>query len=200
MNISSSSENLWMQLPTGIGAETIRFRFGSTLVVPGKPPSSTLIFTTSLRLPIPTKILFDFLRHEYSRNKVCTKLLYMVGLYIWSFNCLFIFFIIFIWRDMAVGFAFKWTIDQRTCLYHKWRKTRKSCFCYASKCKVNDHKFLVKLAKYPMNFIYFIIFAFEICHLTLELSLFVIFALKVTFSPLNLYFFCHFHPRNFIFF
>ncbi|XVF70556.1 hypothetical protein PTKIN_Ptkin11bG0171200 [Pterospermum kingtungense] len=69
MNISSSTENLWMQLPSSIGAETVRFRFGSTLSFPGKPPSSTIIFTTSLRLPIPTKILFDFLRDEYSRSK-----------------------------------------------------------------------------------------------------------------------------------
>ncbi|XWS51917.1 hypothetical protein CRYUN_Cryun11dG0023000 [Craigia yunnanensis] len=69
MNLSSCTENLWMKLPISIGAEDIRFRFGNTLVVPGKPPSSTIIFTTSLRLPIPTKILFDFLRHEYSRNK-----------------------------------------------------------------------------------------------------------------------------------
>ncbi|XVF03952.1 hypothetical protein REPUB_Repub05bG0038000 [Reevesia pubescens] len=69
MNISSSKENLWMQLPINIGAEDIRFRFGNVLVVPGKPPSNTIIFTTSLRLPIPTKILFDFLRNEHSRNK-----------------------------------------------------------------------------------------------------------------------------------
>ncbi|XWS09843.1 hypothetical protein CRYUN_Cryun39dG0024300 [Craigia yunnanensis] len=69
MNISSSTENLWMQLPINIGAEDVRFRFGNTLVFPGKPPSNTIIFTTSLRLPIPTKILFDFLRHEHSRNK-----------------------------------------------------------------------------------------------------------------------------------
>ncbi|XP_022717683.1 homeobox-leucine zipper protein PROTODERMAL FACTOR 2-like [Durio zibethinus] len=69
MNISSCTQNIWMQLPKNIGGEDIRFRFGNTLAVPRKPPSSTIIFTTSLRLPIPTKILFDFLRHEHSRNK-----------------------------------------------------------------------------------------------------------------------------------
>ena len=78
MNISSSTENLWMQLPINIGAEDVRFRFGNTLVVPGKPPSNTIIFTTSLRLPIPTKILFDFLRHEHSRNKVRQKFLWLI--------------------------------------------------------------------------------------------------------------------------
>ncbi|XVE80321.1 hypothetical protein DITRI_Ditri14bG0130500 [Diplodiscus trichospermus] len=69
MNISSCTENLWMQLPVSIGADDIRFRFGKTLVFPGKPPTNTIIYTTSLRLPIPTKILFDFLRHGHSRNK-----------------------------------------------------------------------------------------------------------------------------------
>ncbi|GMJ10297.1 protodermal factor 2 [Hibiscus trionum] len=69
LNFSSCTENLWMGLPLNFGAEDVRFRFGNTLVVPGKPPNKTLIFTTSVRFPVPVKFLFDFLRHEHSRNK-----------------------------------------------------------------------------------------------------------------------------------
>ncbi|KAE8681032.1 putative CTD small phosphatase-like protein 2 [Hibiscus syriacus] len=69
MNVGSCTDNLWMALPLSFGAEDVRFRFGNTLAVPGKPPDKTLIFTTSVRMPVPVKILFDFLRHEHSRNK-----------------------------------------------------------------------------------------------------------------------------------
>ncbi|KAE8725500.1 hypothetical protein F3Y22_tig00008706pilonHSYRG00099 [Hibiscus syriacus] len=69
MNISSCTENAWMGLPSNFGAEDVRFRFGNTLAVPGKPPSNTLIITTSVRIPVPVNVLFDFLRNEHSRHK-----------------------------------------------------------------------------------------------------------------------------------
>ncbi|XVF77590.1 hypothetical protein PTKIN_Ptkin14bG0057500 [Pterospermum kingtungense] len=69
-NISSSTENSWLRLPKNIGAEDIRFRFGDAVVVPGKPLAScTIVYTTTIRLQIPTKTLFDFLRHEHSRTQ-----------------------------------------------------------------------------------------------------------------------------------
>ncbi|OMO80579.1 hypothetical protein CCACVL1_12874 [Corchorus capsularis] len=63
-NISSCSDNAnaWLPLPAPIsGNEDIRFRFGDLLILPGRDARSTVIFTTSLRLPVPPKILFDFL-------------------------------------------------------------------------------------------------------------------------------------------
>ncbi|KAE8734906.1 putative CTD small phosphatase-like protein 2 [Hibiscus syriacus] len=69
MNISSCTENAWMGLPSNFGAEDVRFRFGNTLTVPGKPPSNTLIITTSVQVPVPVNVLFDFLRNEHSRHK-----------------------------------------------------------------------------------------------------------------------------------
>ncbi|OMP04482.1 hypothetical protein COLO4_09607 [Corchorus olitorius] len=71
-NISSCSDNAnaWLPLPAPIsGNEDIRFRIGDLLILPGRDPSSTVIFTTSLQLPVPPKILFDFLADYRMREK-----------------------------------------------------------------------------------------------------------------------------------
>ncbi|KAE8654241.1 hypothetical protein F3Y22_tig00117056pilonHSYRG01205 [Hibiscus syriacus] len=69
MNISSCTENTWIGLPSNFGAEDVRFRFGNTLAVPGKPPSNTLIITTSVPIPVPVNVLFNFFHYEHSRHK-----------------------------------------------------------------------------------------------------------------------------------
>ncbi|KAK9005074.1 hypothetical protein V6N11_042522 [Hibiscus sabdariffa] len=69
VNFSSCTENMWMGLPLNFGHEDIRFRFGNTLAFPGKPLNNTLIFTTSVRIPVPVNVLFDFLRDGRTRNK-----------------------------------------------------------------------------------------------------------------------------------
>ncbi|TYI42333.1 hypothetical protein ES332_A01G091300v1 [Gossypium tomentosum] len=47
----------------------VRLRYGNILMVPGKPSGNIVIFTTSIQIPVPMKVLFDFLRHERTRNK-----------------------------------------------------------------------------------------------------------------------------------
>ncbi|KAL4272086.1 hypothetical protein GQ457_13G002460 [Hibiscus cannabinus] len=69
MNFSSCTGNMWMGLPLNFGNVDVRFRFGNTLAFPGKPLNQTLIFTTSVRIPVPVNVLFDFLRDGRSRNK-----------------------------------------------------------------------------------------------------------------------------------
>ncbi|GMJ05129.1 protodermal factor 2 [Hibiscus trionum] len=70
MNISSCTENLWMQLPPNFfGYDDVRFRIGDMLAVPGRAPTNTLVFTTSARFPVPVKTLFDFFQHVPDRFK-----------------------------------------------------------------------------------------------------------------------------------
>lgn len=74
-NISGSAENKWMPLPLGwpvSGAENVRISMKSSTDDPGKPPGSTVVFTTSMNLPFPRKQVFSFLRDEKCRNEVCT--------------------------------------------------------------------------------------------------------------------------------
>ncbi|XP_048420049.1 homeobox-leucine zipper protein MERISTEM L1-like [Pyrus x bretschneideri] len=71
-NISGSAENKWMPLPLGwpvSGAENVRISMKSSTDDPGKPPGSTVVFTTSINLPFPRKQLFSFLREEKCRNE-----------------------------------------------------------------------------------------------------------------------------------
>ncbi|GLU23581.1 hypothetical protein SLE2022_395740 [Rubroshorea leprosula] len=67
-DISASTENTWIKM-TGTGAEDVRVRTGESIPVPGRSPSTTIIFTTSIWLPTPPRKVFDFLRDEHSRNK-----------------------------------------------------------------------------------------------------------------------------------
>ncbi|KAM1116961.1 hypothetical protein TB2_007298 [Malus domestica] len=71
-NISGSAENKWMPLPLGwaiSGAENVRISMKSSTDDPGKPPGSTVVFTTSINLPFPRKQVFSFLRDEKCRNE-----------------------------------------------------------------------------------------------------------------------------------
>jgi homeobox-leucine zipper protein len=72
VEISASTENIWMQFPLP-GAEDIRIMTKySTVDDPGKPPGPSVAFATSVWLPASPKLVFNFLRHENFRNKVCS--------------------------------------------------------------------------------------------------------------------------------
>ncbi|KAG8502719.1 hypothetical protein CXB51_000487 [Gossypium anomalum] len=68
-NINSCSENVWSGLPQNFAAQDVRLRYGNILKVPGKPSGNIVIFTTSTHIPVPMEVLFDFLRHERTRNR-----------------------------------------------------------------------------------------------------------------------------------
>ncbi|KAK6230342.1 hypothetical protein QUC31_001860 [Theobroma cacao] len=71
-NVSSCSDNFWSRAPRAMTHDQdIRYRLGNIVNASGKPPTGTIIFTTTLRLPVPPKILFDFLRDERSRDQAC---------------------------------------------------------------------------------------------------------------------------------
>ncbi|KAL4312114.1 hypothetical protein GQ457_01G005760 [Hibiscus cannabinus] len=68
MNVSPCPQNSWMRLPPGFaGSEDVRIRFGPVLDIPGRPLTNTLIFTTSFRMPIRMRMMFEFLRDVRSR-------------------------------------------------------------------------------------------------------------------------------------
>ncbi|KAK5844708.1 hypothetical protein PVK06_000849 [Gossypium arboreum] len=68
-NINSCSENVWSGLPQNFAAQDVRLRYGNILKVPGKPSGNIVIFTTSIQIPVSMEVLFDFLRHERTRNR-----------------------------------------------------------------------------------------------------------------------------------
>ncbi|PPD68813.1 hypothetical protein GOBAR_DD34307 [Gossypium barbadense] len=68
-NINSCSENVWSGLPQNFAAQDVRLRYGNILKVLGKPSGNIVIFTTSIQILVPMEVLFDFLRHERTRNK-----------------------------------------------------------------------------------------------------------------------------------
>ncbi|KAG8502729.1 hypothetical protein CXB51_000622 [Gossypium anomalum] len=68
-NINSCSENVWSGLPQNFATQDVRLRYGNILKVPGKPSGNIVIFTTSTQIPVPMEVLFDFLRHERTRNR-----------------------------------------------------------------------------------------------------------------------------------
>ncbi len=59
-NINSCSENVWSGLPQNFAAQDVRLRYGNILKVPGKPSANIVIFTTSIQIPVPMEVLFDF--------------------------------------------------------------------------------------------------------------------------------------------
>lgn len=73
-DISASPENKWRALPV-FGAEDVkvtRLTTKTSLNDPGKPPGTTLLFATSVHLPVPRTQIFCLLRDSESRIKVCT--------------------------------------------------------------------------------------------------------------------------------
>lgn len=68
LDITASTNNLWMPFPA-YGAEDFRVMTKSISIIP-LSHTTTLVFTNTLWLSAPPKRVFDFLRHEDSRNKV----------------------------------------------------------------------------------------------------------------------------------
>ncbi|KAF5727972.1 hypothetical protein HS088_TW21G00112 [Tripterygium wilfordii] len=68
VEVNASTENIWKPLCVK-GAQDIKVMIKNSINIPGKPPITTIIFTTSLQLPSPPKRVFDFLRDEKSRSK-----------------------------------------------------------------------------------------------------------------------------------
>lgn len=69
-DISASPENKWRALPV-FGAEDVKVTTKTSLNDPGKPPGTTLLFATSVHLPVPRTQIFSLLRDGESRIKVC---------------------------------------------------------------------------------------------------------------------------------
>ncbi|KAJ9153734.1 hypothetical protein P3X46_027145 [Hevea brasiliensis] len=67
-DLSACSNNLWMPLPVS-GGEDVRVMTKSITPATSECPSTTIAFTSSIWLPFPPRRVYDFLRHEDSRNK-----------------------------------------------------------------------------------------------------------------------------------
>ncbi|KAK9938465.1 hypothetical protein M0R45_015198 [Rubus argutus] len=67
-DISASPENKWRALPV-FGAEDVKVTTKTSLNDPGKPPGTTLLFATSVHLPVPRTQIFSLLRDGESRIK-----------------------------------------------------------------------------------------------------------------------------------
>ncbi|XP_011648553.2 homeobox-leucine zipper protein PROTODERMAL FACTOR 2 [Cucumis sativus] len=68
-NVSISKENPWIKIPFP-GPQDIRVVVTPNLNDdPGRPPCTSVVFSTSVHVPTNPKHLFHYLRHEKSRNK-----------------------------------------------------------------------------------------------------------------------------------
>ncbi|PRQ31656.1 putative START-like domain-containing protein [Rosa chinensis] len=65
-DISASTENKWRALPV-FGAEDVKVTTKTSLNDPGKPPGTTLLFATSVHLPVPRTQIYNLLRNGESR-------------------------------------------------------------------------------------------------------------------------------------
>ena len=72
-DISASTENKWRTLPV-FGAEDVKVTTKTSLNDPGKPPGTTLLFATSVHLPVPRTQVYNLLRDGESRFMVCIVL------------------------------------------------------------------------------------------------------------------------------
>ncbi|XP_050368998.1 homeobox-leucine zipper protein ROC2-like [Argentina anserina] len=65
-DISASIENKWKTLPVS-GAEDVKVTTKTSLKDPGKPPGTTLLFATSVHLPVPRTQVYNLLRSGETR-------------------------------------------------------------------------------------------------------------------------------------
>ncbi|TKY48967.1 Homeobox-leucine zipper protein HDG2 [Spatholobus suberectus] len=68
-NISATTDNPWMQIPTYPGSKEVRVMVQNNMEDTATPPGTSVVFTTSLWLEVSPNRLFNFLRHENSRTK-----------------------------------------------------------------------------------------------------------------------------------
>lgn len=66
-NMSSTADNPWTQMAY---SPYVRIMVKNNMDEPGKPPGTSVVFTTSVWLDVSPNRLFNFLRHENSRTKV----------------------------------------------------------------------------------------------------------------------------------
>jgi homeobox-leucine zipper protein len=67
--VTASTTHQWTTL-SGSGAEDVRVMTRKSVDDPGRPPGIILNAATSFWLPVPPKIVFDFLRDESTRSEV----------------------------------------------------------------------------------------------------------------------------------
>ncbi|KAK6934404.1 START domain [Dillenia turbinata] len=67
-NINASNVNKWMTLGKS-GAENVKITTKYSINEPGKPSGVTVVFATSLHLPVPPSKVFNFLSDEERRNE-----------------------------------------------------------------------------------------------------------------------------------
>lgn len=69
--VSASVGNHWTTLATGSGTdENVRIMTRKSVDDPGRPPGVVLSAATSFWLPVPPKMVFDYLRDESRRTEV----------------------------------------------------------------------------------------------------------------------------------
>ncbi|KAK7256303.1 hypothetical protein RIF29_29744 [Crotalaria pallida] len=68
-DISASTRNSWMQIPSFLGSADVRFNVKNNIDEIGKPLGTTVVFATSLWVNASPNQLFNFLRHDNSRKK-----------------------------------------------------------------------------------------------------------------------------------
>lgn len=71
-DISACSLNRWSTLTVPGADYNLKVMARSSAGEPGKPPGTTLVFATTLGLPVPPMQLFNFLRDQNSRTRVFT--------------------------------------------------------------------------------------------------------------------------------
>lgn len=69
VEVCASASNIWISIPK-YGAENIKIMTKYSVDEPGIPSGPSVVFATSARLPASRKRVFNYLRHENSRNKV----------------------------------------------------------------------------------------------------------------------------------
>lgn len=67
--VGASSVHAWTALPAA-GSDDVRVVTRKSTDEPGRPPGVVLSAATSFWIPVPPKVVFDFLRKEKSRSEV----------------------------------------------------------------------------------------------------------------------------------
>lgn len=70
-NVSATAGNPWMKITTFLGDTDVKVMVKNNIKDTAMPPGTSVVFTTSLWLEVSPNRLFNFLRHENSRTKVC---------------------------------------------------------------------------------------------------------------------------------
>jgi len=82
-NLGSTTKNPWIRLaPLPAGSADIRVMIANDMAGSANNPNGTsLFFCTTLWLNVSPNQLFNFLRHEKSRSKVCPNTFFLLKTY-----------------------------------------------------------------------------------------------------------------------